>query len=329
MRNIPSRQAWRPRAAPVRALAAAAALCLAPPAARAQTEYRNTDAGRPLRIEDALPEERYEFDFQLAPVRVEQFAGTARRWRLEPQLSYGILPRTSVEARVPLVYREPGASPRGGVSGIGLGVQHALLLESPGVPAIGLSAETLLPVGSARAGSTASYTGRLLVTRSFTPGRLHLNALYGTYATMAPAVATTPGGGTPIPDFPCAVAPPDEWPRVAARCGSSAVIAAAAAGTRSLTGHHWLAGVGGDHAFALSSAIVGCDAFAERFTGLGRATDWTAECGGRRQLTPRTVADLGVGRHFAGANPSWIATAGVSVSFAAAFLMPPFEGRGQ
>src|SRR5215213_2714705 len=40
--------------------------------AGAQTDYYNTDEGRPVRVEDAYPTERYAFELQLAPVRLER-----------------------------------------------------------------------------------------------------------------------------------------------------------------------------------------------------------------------------------------------------------------
>lgn len=35
----------------------------------AQTDYYNTDAGRPVQVEDAYATERYAFEMKLAPVR--------------------------------------------------------------------------------------------------------------------------------------------------------------------------------------------------------------------------------------------------------------------
>ncbi|MEO5902894.1 MAG: hypothetical protein ABIQ55_02665, partial [Gemmatimonadaceae bacterium] len=38
----------------------------------AQTDYYNTDTGRPIQIEDAYATERYAFEMKLAPVRLER-----------------------------------------------------------------------------------------------------------------------------------------------------------------------------------------------------------------------------------------------------------------
>src|SRR4029453_3509588 len=65
-----------------------------PAAAGAQTDYYNTDAGRPIRVEDAYPTERYGFELQLAPLRLERSRGGVYNWGVEPELAYGVLPRT-------------------------------------------------------------------------------------------------------------------------------------------------------------------------------------------------------------------------------------------
>jgi hypothetical protein len=87
----------------------ATALTAAPRALVAQTEYYDLDAGRPTRVEDASPTERSELEIQLAPVRLEWVDGGMQRWRMEPKLSYGVLPFTEIELRAPLV-----AAPEGG-----------------------------------------------------------------------------------------------------------------------------------------------------------------------------------------------------------------------
>ena len=53
----------------------------------AQTEYRNTDGGHPIRIEDALTGARHSLDFELAPLRLDRLDGGFYRWQLEPRVS--------------------------------------------------------------------------------------------------------------------------------------------------------------------------------------------------------------------------------------------------
>jgi len=57
----------------VLSMAGALATFAASRAARAQTEYYNLDASRPLRVEDAVPTERYGLDLDLAPARLERY----------------------------------------------------------------------------------------------------------------------------------------------------------------------------------------------------------------------------------------------------------------
>ncbi|HEX8431422.1 MAG TPA: hypothetical protein VF625_09050, partial [Longimicrobium sp.] len=70
--------------------AALAVAVLAGPAT-AQTDYYNTDEGRPVRIEDAASVERYAFELQLAPFRVARERGGIYHWEIAPELAYGIL----------------------------------------------------------------------------------------------------------------------------------------------------------------------------------------------------------------------------------------------
>ena len=74
--------------------------------AQAQAEYRNLDAGFPVRVEDATVTERYAFDLDLANIRFDALSGNRKRLQLEPQFSYGILPYTEMWLRVPVYYRE-------------------------------------------------------------------------------------------------------------------------------------------------------------------------------------------------------------------------------
>src|SRR4051812_43839720 len=86
-------------------------------AAHAQTSYRNLDAGFPVRVEDATATERYSLDLDFLNFRYDELSDLRTRFQYEPQLSYGILPRTEAWLRLPIFYRERNAAPRGGVAG--------------------------------------------------------------------------------------------------------------------------------------------------------------------------------------------------------------------
>lgn len=142
----------------------------------AQTDYYNTDRGRPLRVEDAYPVERRAFEIQAAPLRVERAAGGAYHWSLEPEIAYGILPRLQLEVGVPLSVIDAAGSRRAGVGGLDVSALYNLNVETS-LPAFGVGASALLPVGNlAPEGPFVSVTG--LMTRSFTWARFHVNGEY-------------------------------------------------------------------------------------------------------------------------------------------------------
>ena len=73
-----------------------------------------------------------------------------------------------------------------------------------------------------------------------------------------------------------------------------------------------------DHAFGLSSTLVGVDVVAERFIGLYSLTDWTAEIGVRHQWSPQFVVDAGVSRKYSGVLQSTAVTVGGVYAFSLA-----------
>jgi hypothetical protein len=144
----------------------------------AQTDYYNTDKGRPVRIEDAAPVERHAFELQLAPLRLERESGGVYHWEVAPELAYGILPRTQLEVGFPISLvdgaEDGGAS---GLAGIEVAALHNLNAETRTLPALAVAAEVLLPVGGlAPDGTYASLKG--IATRTFTWARFHANAQY-------------------------------------------------------------------------------------------------------------------------------------------------------
>jgi hypothetical protein len=283
--------------------------------AGAQSEYRNIEGGRPVRVSDATPTERHALDLDLTTVRVDRLSLGRYRLQVEPRVSYGILPRTDISVRALAFYREPSAMPRGTVAGVGIGGEYLLKMESLRSPAIGIAGEVWAPTGPNA--SRPAYSVKGLLTRSFPLGRVHFNASYGTYAIRIPA--PPPGQGTLIPpvvDGPCMISPPTDGLRPRLFCMSAINTSVAALRPGTNTGVHWLAGIGADHALPLRSILFVADVFTERYEGIGRPTDWTAELGARAQISPRLVADVGLGRHFRGLNPSWSATFGTTINLA-------------
>lgn len=160
-----------------RALALGAVLAAAAPV-EAQTDYYNTDARRPVRIEDAHPVERYAFEAQVAPLRLERLSGGEYHWEIEPELAYGILPRTHVEVGFPLVWSDgAGDGESFGLAGVDVSLFHNLNAETRTLPALAVAAEAVLPLGShAPDGVYPSVKG--IATRTFHFARVHVNGAY-------------------------------------------------------------------------------------------------------------------------------------------------------
>ena len=313
-----------------------AALLLAR-AAGAQGGYYNLDAGRPTRVEDAVPTERNAMDVQLAPLRFERLDAGTMRWRMEPKLSVGALPLTELEVRAPFVYTRAA---RGGASsftssGVGIGALHALTMEAGRMPGLAIAAEVMLPAGS-NASSTTTYSLRALATRSTVVGRLHLNGTMGTYTLPTPRTSRAtgprcPDGSIPTPAGVCEGLPviPDppclRMAKLAQRAARDSDIAVPDRVVAELvlpgagainTGSRWMIGLGSDHAFPLQSLLLTADVFVEQFSGPYSATEWTAEGGARHQWTPRLVIDAGMSRRFSGLAPSFAITLGLTYAFA-------------
>jgi hypothetical protein len=296
-------------------------LLLGPSLARqagAQAEYRNLDAGFPVRVEDATVTERYALDLDLANIRFDALSAGRRRLQLEPTLSYGVLPRTEIWLRVPTYYRERAISPRRGIAGIGFGGMYQLTLETLRLPAFAIASEAFVPAGPNAL--PASYSVKTAFTKSFTPGRIHFNASVASYASRTVPTNCLPlPQGTACPDSvvkvgilppldgPCAMAPDEPRSYYSGNFTQPQPGNAAATQTttaRLVTHAHWLLGVGVDKTLPLSSIIFLGDVFAERFEGIGRPIDWTAELGARKQLNPHVVLVGSVGRHAKGTNDS-------------------------
>ena len=157
-------------------IAAALLVGLMAPAAGAQTDYYNTDRGRPLRTEDASPVERRAFEIQAAPLRLERTNGGAYSWGFEPEVAYGIAPRTHIEAGVPLAFIDAAGVRRSGLTGLHLSVLHNLNVETS-IPALGVAASAAFPVG-ALAGDETYFGVKAIATRTLSWARFHLNGEY-------------------------------------------------------------------------------------------------------------------------------------------------------
>lgn len=143
--------------------------------ALAQTDYYNLDRGRPLHVEDALAIERHAIEWQLAPLRLSGARGAGSTLEFEPELAWGVWPRTQLEVGVPMARWSRGGRETLGGAGIDVALLHALNTETTTLPALAVAARTLLPAGPLGP-SRAIPTFTALLTRTMTLGRIHLNA---------------------------------------------------------------------------------------------------------------------------------------------------------
>jgi hypothetical protein len=240
-------------------------------------------------------------------------------------VAYGILALTEVELRVPIVQvSAPNALTKLGVASAGVGALHALNVETAW-PALAIAGEWVLPVGSLSA-PIGSYSLKGLMSKTFRVARVQLNVGGGTWSVRSSPVELPQGytcGNAPgvppclIPDVPCSVIPVGTSGAPAFACAPPTLPpgtpAVASVRSRS-TGPHWTAALGIDHSFPLASTLIAASVIVDRFAGLYSRDDWTAEIGARRQLTPQTVFDLGIGRRFAGTTQSTSFGIGISYS---------------
>ncbi len=273
-------------ASAARALAVAVGLTL-PVTAAAQTDWYNTDAGRPLRVQDASVIERHVIELQAAPIHLERASGGRYRWGVEPAVAWGALPFTQIELGLPFVAIDgvSASERRAGLAGVHLSLLHSLNTESRTLPALALGAATLLPVGSLAAGSAyGTFTGAL--TRTFGVGRVHLNGS----ATVGPTpLATGDEGATEL--------------------------------------SRWEAGLAADRALPFRSMLVAAEVVARRPLADAADLQWQVGAGVRRQLDPRWVLDAGLSRVVVGDHRPWSFTVGAAYAFAVPALMGIPGGR--
>ena len=272
----------------------AVAAIVGAPASRAgaQTDYYNTDRGRPVQVEDAYAAERHAFELGIAPARIEWAAGEGdASWEIEPEIAYGLLPRTHVEIGVPVAFTTTASGARrNGVAGLELSLMHNLNAETRTVPALGLRADVLAPVGPLAPERTyATFTGML--TRTFHPLRVHLNA------------QVTAGAAPRLP----ASAP-------------SLTSEESPADAEGLS--RWLAGVAVDKTFPLHSVLFTAELLARQpLVRAERDTELVAGAGLRLQASPTIALDLGLGRRLDASRGPWYATFGTAYSFGLRALM--------
>lgn len=260
-----------------------AAFVAFPVSLAAQTDYYNTDAGRPITVEDAYATERYAFELQLAPLRLERSNGGFYTWEVEPEIAYGIFPRTHIEFGVPIAYRDRGPAGKTlGAAGLDISMLHNLNAETS-IPALGVAGELLLPFGGL-APERAYFSAKGIATRTFTWARFHLNARY----TFGEVPAALPLGEE----------------------GDDGDIS------------RWLVGLAIDKASPLRSMLLTAESFVSDPIQEGGEAQWNVGAGIRYQASPRLALDGGLGKRLTGDGQGWFLTFGMARAFAIRSLLP-------
>lgn len=272
--------------------AATAAILVSAPSLAAQTDYYNTDAGRPVQIEDAYATERYAFELKLAPVRVERAIGGRYSFGVEPEIAYGILPRTHVEIGLPLAYHDLGAGQGvSGIAGVELSAFHNLNVETRTLPALGLRADVLLPAGALGPDNVYSSL-KGIATRTLSFARFHVNGQY----TFGASVGEE---DRPLPP-PTETIEPDGGVEVS----------------------RWLVGAAVDKTFPLRAMLVTADFHARQSIDEAEDIDYNIGTGIRYQVSPKFNIDGGLGRRINGPDQGWFVTFGTAYAFAIRSLLP-------
>ena len=245
--------------------------------ALAQTDYFNTDAGRPIRVEDAYAIERRAIEVQLAPLRLERERGGTYRWGVEPEIALGLFPRTQVEIGFPMVHAEGGRGVRTtALAGIEMSALYNLNAETR-LPALALAADVVIPAGPLGP-STSIPTVKAIATKTFAWARFHVNG----QMTFADDQAT---GGT------TAIVPPAnaEFSR-------------------------WMAGIAVDKTLPLKAMLFTMEVVTSEPLQAGAAQRLDVAGGSRIQLSPRVAFDAGGGYRLKGDEQGWFLTTGAAVA---------------
>lgn len=249
-----------------------------PSVAYAQTDYFNTDAGRPVRIEDAYAIERRAVELQVAPLRLERARAGGYRWGIEPEIAVGLLPRTQFEIGFPLIHREGGSGVRTtALAGIEMSALYNLNAETR-LPALAVVADVVIPAGPVGP-STQIPSLKAIATKTFAWARFHVNGQV-TFADDPTLSGSVPTG----------VAPTNaEFSR-------------------------WLGGIAIDKSLPLRSMLFTAEIVASQPLVRAEAMRWDVAGGTRVQLSPRVAFDAGGGYRLAGEEPGWFLTTGAAVA---------------
>ncbi|MFN8571499.1 MAG: hypothetical protein U0132_05530 [Gemmatimonadaceae bacterium] len=134
-----------------------------------QSDFYNTDAGRPFRTQDALVVERGALELHLPTLQWSR-AGDLNRWRFEPEVALGILPRTQFDIGADLAGTRRGNDSTD-ADALFARVVHQLNVESLQLPAFAVGLESSKSLHS----SGVVWQGLVAATRTVGAMRVHAN----------------------------------------------------------------------------------------------------------------------------------------------------------
>lgn len=314
-----------------RALGAACVAMLsviaAPRTAHAQTDFFNTDGGRPLRVQDAISVEWRAIELQFAPLKFERHRNNRWQVEVEPELAFGILPRTHLSIGFPLASADRPARPL--APNGALGIASRMHQARAGAAGAAFRATPAAPTRDVIGGSGAL------------PGNGQINGLAGLHLsvfhqlnveTRIPALAVR--GEVLLPVGP--LGPDRAYPSLTAiatrtlpalgavRVHGNATYTFGASPNSGVTAPidqptgadvpRWFAGVSMDRAFPLQSTLIAIEAVAHRGMLDNDDVVLSAGAGVRHQFSPRLVLDFGVGRDLSGPDAHWSFTVGSAIA---------------
>ncbi|MGE0438898.1 MAG: hypothetical protein AB7L66_00170 [Gemmatimonadales bacterium] len=148
---------------------------LVPSRGLAQTDFRNLDSGRPSRVTDAYPVERYAVELSF-PYSFSSGGGRSEH-SLGPRIDVGLFRNGSVDIGFDLDVDS-------GVGVVEAGLLWNVRRETPSLPAVSFAVEAAAPVGDQA--SSGGLTAGLLATRSVGRSRLHLNGRFSVLGDATP-----------------------------------------------------------------------------------------------------------------------------------------------
>ncbi len=250
------------------------------------------------------------FELRFAPLSVERHREGQWLVSIEPEMAFGLWPRTHVSIGLPLVsLPKPGAPPvvttqqsaqgmrfaramaapsadviidpsvpsagqMGGLAGVHLSIFHQLNVETR-IPGLAIRGAVLLPAGP------------------FGPSRA-IPSVMGIVTRTLPALGAVRVHGNASVAFGEAPDP-------------------AAASQVAAEEPRWMAGLSMDRSFPLQSTLIAIETVAEQGMLASDEVRWRSGVGVRHQFSPRVVIDMGVARQLNGRDPHWSFTFGSAV----------------